>query len=113
MAEFITEGLIKRRNRIWASSDNSASSPDYKKSGKTVSNDAEIAEEDKLLTALDMTANLTEKLEQIVERLTAAAERNKKWGAENKTGLREKDINDLKEKMEISPAHSSLKYRPS
>ena len=101
MAEFITELLIKRRNRIWASSDNSASSPDYKKSGKTVSNDAEIAEEDTILTALDMTANLAEKLEQILERLTAAAERNKKWGAKNKTGLRRKTLMILKRKWKF------------
>ena len=69
MAEYITELLRKRRNRISSSSDDSASSPDHKKSRKTVSTDEEIAEEDTILAVLDMTANFSEKLEEILERL--------------------------------------------
>ena len=46
MAEFITEVLGKRKNKISASLDDSASSPDNKKSRKSVSSDAEIAKED-------------------------------------------------------------------
>ena len=46
MAEFITEVLGKRKNRISASLDDSASSPDNKKSRKSVSSDAETAKED-------------------------------------------------------------------
>ena len=69
MAEYITELLRKRRNRISSSSDDSASPPDHKKSRKTVSTDEEIAEEDTILAVLDMTANFSEKLEEILERL--------------------------------------------
>ena len=46
MAEFITEVLGKRKNKISASLDDSACSPDNKKSRKSVSSDAEIAKED-------------------------------------------------------------------
>ena len=72
MAEFITELLGKRRNRISASSDDSASSPNNKKSRQTVSTDEEIAEEDTILTALEMTANFSEKVEEILERLKSS-----------------------------------------
>ena len=69
MAEFISELLGKRRNRISTSSDDSTSSPDNKKSRKSISTDGKIAEEDTILTALDMTANMAKKLEEILERL--------------------------------------------
>ena len=69
MAEFISELLGKRRNRISTSSDDSTSSPDNKKSQKSILTDGEIAEEDTILTALDMTANMAKKLEEILERL--------------------------------------------
>ena len=112
MAEFITELLGKRRNRISASSDNSASSPNNKKSRQTISTDEEIAEEDTILTVLEMTANFSEKLEEILERLKKldvieSSVKNIKTRLncleertavlENFRQITEKDINDLKE----------------
>ena len=112
MAEFISELLGKRRNRISTSSDDSTSSPDNKKSRKSISTDGEIAEEDTILTALDMTANMAKKLEEILERLkkldviesSVKSIETKLNCLEERTAVlenfrqtTEKDINDLKE----------------
>ena len=95
MAEFITELLGKRRNRISTSSDDSTSSPDNKKSRNFISTDAEIAEEDTILTALDMTANMAKKLEEILERL-------------KKLDVIESSVKSIETKLSSRRAYSSI-----
>ena len=122
MAEFITEPLGERRNRISTSSEDSSSSRDNKKSRNSISTDAEIAEEDTILTALDMTANMAKKLEEILERLkkldviesSVKSIETKLNCLEERTAVlenfrqtAEKDINDLKENGDFTSSQLS------